>query len=349
MTDGPTTLARVNCDEPTARRFAGYLAESLDAEDTVCAAFEGDGGQWRVEIHFRTPPDQAAVRALAALVAGEQTAAALIFEPVAAADWVAASLAGLTPVEAGRFVVHGAHDRARIKPNRIGIEIEAALAFGTGHHGTTRGCLLALDDLAKRRRNLPIPPLKGEGRSERSEDRGGVNLKRYDPHPARGACHRAALRAGPLVRHPPPYRGREKRVLDLGTGSGVLAIAAARAMHASVTATDVDPFAVAAARANARLNRAGPMISFARANGCGVRFVRERAPYDLIMANILLGPLMRMAAPLSQLAVRGGRVVLSGLLPGHANAVLAIYRAQGLALERRIALDGWVTLVLRKG
>jgi ribosomal protein L11 methyltransferase len=270
----------------------GALGESLDPENTICAAFEDGHGQWRVEIHFREPPDETAVRALAALAAGKEIGGALTFEAVAPADWVAASLAGLRPVVAGRFVVHGAHDRARVAANRIGIEIEAALAFGTGHHGTTRGCLMALDDLAKRR--------------------------------------------------------KARKILDLGTGSGVLAIAAARVFRRQVVATDIDPSAVAVARANARLNRARPTISFARARGCAGRFVGSRAPYDLILANILLGPLTRMAADLSRLATHGARVVLSGLLPDHANAVLSIYRAQGLALERRIALEGWVTLVLRK-
>ncbi len=152
MTEGSTTLARLSCDEPTARRLADFLAENLDPGGCVCAAFEDAGGAWRIEVNFREPPDQNAVRALVATAAGKAKAAALSFEPVAAADWVAASLAGLRPVRAGRFIVHGAHDRARLAPNRIGIEIEAALAFGTGHHGTTRGCLLALDDLAKRQR-----------------------------------------------------------------------------------------------------------------------------------------------------------------------------------------------------
>ena len=116
-----------------------------------------------------------------------------------------------------------------------------------------------------------------------------------------------------------------------------------------MTATDIDARAVAVARANARLNGVGGMITFVQASGCGVRCVRTRAPYDLVLANILLAPLVRMAAPLARLIAPGGRVVLSGLLPSHANAVLAIYRAQGLALERRIALNGWVTLVMQRG
>jgi ribosomal protein L11 methyltransferase len=291
MTESPTTVARLPCDEKTARRLASFLGESLDAEDSACAAFEGDDGQWQVAIHFRQPPDEASLRDLVQLSAGPAAAEALAFETVAAADWVAQSLAGLKPVRADRFILHGAHDRAQIKPNEIGIEIEAALAFGTGHHGTTRGCLLALDEVVKRR--------------------------------------------------------RYKHVLDIGTGSGVLAIAAAKVLRCAVTASDVDRLAVDAARGNARLNRA-PDITFVHAAGAQARAITQHAPYDLIFANILLGPLTRMAVSVARLAAPGARVILSGLLPSHANAVLATYRAQGLMLERRVPLDGWMTLVLRR-
>ena len=289
-----TTVARLICtDQAAARRISAYMAETLDANDTACGSFETDDGVWHVALHFREPPDETMVRELIALAAGDDMAAALTFETIAAKDWVAESLSGLKPVRAGRFIVHGAHDRAQVKSNEMGIEIEAALAFGTGHHGTTRGCLLALDDLAKRR--------------------------------------------------------RFRNVLDLGTGSGVLAIAAAKAFHTRVIGTDIDRIAVIAAASNARLNRAAPMVTLAHATGTKAPAIGARAPYDLIFANILMAPLLRLAVALSDLAAPHGRVVLSGLLPAHANAILAIYRAQGLVLVRRFPLEGWMTLVLKRG
>jgi ribosomal protein L11 methyltransferase len=290
--NAPITVASLACDEPTARRLAAFLGESLDAEDSASAAFEGHDGRWHVAIHFRTAPDEVALRELVRLAAGAAAAEALSIEPVATVDWIAESLAGLRPVRAGRLIIHGAHDRARVRSNDIGIEIEAALAFGTGHHGTTRACLLALADLVKRQ--------------------------------------------------------RARCVLDIGTGTGVLAIGAARLLHTRVVASDIDPVAVRSAQHNASINRVASMVTFSRADGVSTRAIAAQAPYHLIFANILLGPLMRLAAPLRKLAAPGARIVLSGLLPSHANAILAIYRAQGFVLDRRILLDAWVTLVMRR-
>jgi ribosomal protein L11 methyltransferase len=285
-----TTVAWLETDEQSGHRIADLAAETFPADEIAVALVDIGAGRWRVAMHFRAAPDEKIIHALVAATAGDAAAKALHFERVAAKDWVRESLAGLAPVTADRFVVHGAHDRARIPFNRIGIEIEAALAFGTGHHGTTRGCLLALDRICKSRGGAPA------------------------------------------------------RILDLGTGSGVLAIAAARALRQRVLATDIDGSAVRAARANAALNRAGSFVEVIKADGVAARRIRERAPYDLVLANILLRPLQGLAAPLTRLTAPGARVVLSGLLASQANAAIATYR--GLALERRIDLDGWSTLVL---
>jgi len=288
-----TTVARLVCaDKASARRIADLIDELVDGDDVACTAFEGDDGIWQVALHFAQAPAEADLRALVESAAGAEAARALTIETVATRDWVAESLAGLTPVRAGRFVVHGAHDRGRLKGNDLNIEIEAALAFGTGHHGTTRGCLMALDALAKKKRRF--------------------------------------------------------RVLDIGTGSGVLAIAAAKIFHTRAVATDIDRIAVNAARDNARLNRVGPLLSLVHAPGTRDPRIVAGAPYDLVFANILLGPLTRLAVPIARLVAPGGRVVLSGLLPSHANAARSVYGAQSLHLERRRDLDGWTTLILRR-
>jgi ribosomal protein L11 methyltransferase len=300
IADAQSLVARLDTDLITAQAIADAVGDRFGLEDTAVSLSDAGGGRWQVAIHFRNEAEREPVRDVVAAVAGSKAAAALQFGSVEAADWVRQSLAGLQPVEAGRFIVHGAHDRARVPLNRIGIEIEAALAFGTGHHGTTRGCLLALDAVCKARsRRRPI--------SRRSEVR---------------------------------------RVLDVGTGSGVLAIAAACALRARVLATDINAFAVKTARTNARHNRAGNLVSVVEADGVGARAIGAHTPYDLIFANILLGPLKRIATPLRDLAAPGGRIVLSGILPSQASAVIAAYRP--LALARRFDIDGWTTLVLER-
>jgi ribosomal protein L11 methyltransferase len=289
---GATVVARLSTDEALAHRILDALAEAFDSPDTAVSAHEEAAGGWAVTIHFRDAPNETALRALVALAAGAQAANTLVLGTVAPRDWVKASLQGLRPVAAGRLLVYGAHDRGRVPVNSIAIEIEAALAFGTGHHGTTRGCLLALDRILKAR--------------------------------------------------------RPRRILDVGTGSGVLAIAAAKSLHRHVLASDIDTSAVHIARANARLNHVAGLIEIVPAAGLSARHFRARAPFDLVFANILLAPIKRFAAPMARLLSAEARLVLSGLLTTQASSALATYRAQGLALERRIHLEGWATLVLRR-
>ena len=132
-------------DERTASRIVDAITESYPSHDLAIAAFEAPGGRWDITMHFGEPPDEDFIRSLVTDAAGEAAASSIVFGTVETKDWVKASLADLVPVSAGSFIVHGSHDRDRVPPNKLGIEIEAALAFGTGHHGTTRGCLLLLD------------------------------------------------------------------------------------------------------------------------------------------------------------------------------------------------------------
>ena len=278
-------------DQHAARAVVDALTEIFFEGQAAIAAFERPDGQWAVTVHF-AEPDQPLVRELVANAAGPDVAAGIVFDTVEAKDWVKASLEDLVPVPAGRFIVHGQHDRERIAPNKIGIEIEAALAFGTGHHGTTRGCLLLLDHV----------------------------LKAWRP----------------------------RRVLDLGTGTGVLAIAAAKALHEEVLASDIDPPSVQVARENARLNVSGHLVRPIRATGFAAPQFAAAAPFDLVLANILANPLRQLATPMARHLAPSALVILSGLLTPQAPGVIAAYRARGLVPVRHLRIEGWSSLLLRK-
>jgi ribosomal protein L11 methyltransferase len=279
-------------DEFSAKRIVDLLTESFEEGQAAIAAFESPEGRWDVTVHFADPPDEASIRDLVSLASDDTVAASIVFDSIEAKDWVKESLKGLVPVRAGRFIVHGQHDRDQVRPNQLGIEIEAALAFGTGHHGTTRGCLIYLDYV----------------------------LRAKAP----------------------------KRMLDLGTGTGVLAIAAAKATKRRVLATDIDPMSVKVARENMRLNGVGNLVDTVCATGFSSPAFGDRAPFDLILANILANPLRAMSTDMTRHLTRNGMVILSGLLPHQAMSVIAAYRARGLVLRKHQIVEGWSSLLMQR-
>lgn len=289
----PTHVLRLITDEPSARAMTELLGEMFDPMETAVAAFEvEETGAWRLEAYFSEEPDAEMIRDLIRPVVGDQADAAA-FEIIDQQDWVRASLEGLKPVRAGRFLVHGGHDRHQVRANDLAIEIEAALAFGTGHHGTTLGCLRALVDELKRRR------------------------------PA--------------------------RVLDVGTGTGILGFAAAKALHLPVVAGDLDPEAVFTARGNARLNGLGPYMRLYTAPGVRHALAHRPRGFDVVFANILARPLRRLAPSLTAVVADDGVLILSGLIVRDVPGVLSTYRHRGFHLARSGLIDGWATLVLRRG
>lgn len=279
-------------DEFSAKRIVDLLTESFEEGQAAIAAFESPEGRWDVTVHFADPPDETSIRDLVSLASDDTVADSIVFDSIEAKDWVKESLEGLVPVRAGRFIVHGQHDRDKVRPNQLGIEIEAALAFGTGHHGTTRGCLVYLDDV---------------------------------------------LRAKAPT-----------RMLDLGTGTGVLAIAAAKATKRRVLATDIDPMSVQVARENMRLNGVGNLVDTVCATGFSSPAFGDRAPFDLILANILANPLRAMSTDMSRHLTANGMVILSGLLPHQAMSVIAAYRARGLVLRKHQIIEGWSSLLMQR-
>ncbi len=287
-----TDRAHLVADRIHANRVAALLSELLWPPADAVGLFDVGAGDSRVEAYFAVRPDQKALQALLEKHFDAQTASALAIEPIAAADWVGESQAKRPSIAAGRFLVHGRHERARIGRRANAIEIEAAQAFGTGHHGSTTGCLLALDRLFKRR--------------------------------------------------------RFRSIVDVGTGTGVLAIAVAKARHRPVLASDIDAQAVDIALENASLNGVGALVSVVQCAGFDHAAIRRRAPFDLIVANILAMPLADLAPDMARYAEIGGAVVLSGITRQQARALAARYRAFGFALIGKLIIDDWATLTLRR-
>lgn len=205
--------------------------------------------------------------------------------------WIEKTLSDLVPVRAGRFLVHGTHDKDSVKPSDIGILVDAGLAFGTGHHGTTAGCLEMIGDELK--------------------------------------------------------SGHFRNALDLGAGSGVLAIAVAKAKRIPVLASDIDPIAMEVCDQNARINGVSKFVKSITAVGFNHTEFSNYVPFDLVIANILAGPLQKLAFDMSRHLSKNATVILSGLLPNQKARIVASYRAQGLSLKKAYIRDGWLTLVLK--
>jgi ribosomal protein L11 methyltransferase len=268
------------------RNVEARLNDVADEVLVSISDFEAPNDLRVVEALFDRDPSSLGLKQ----VLGDLTSEEICIAPVADRDWVAESQAALAPIRAGRFFVYGGHDADKLPAGAIGLRIEAAQAFGTGHHATTRGCLLALDDLLKRIR----PP----------------------------------------------------RVLDLGCGTGVLAIAAAKVLRRPVMASDIDPVASRITRENARLNRA--RVTAVTATGLDHPALRRARPYDLIMANILAEPLKELAPAMARALSPSGLAILSGILESQAESVRAACLAAGLHSQRRLTLSGWATLTVQK-
>jgi ribosomal protein L11 methyltransferase len=288
MTDNPVQIIARG---PRAEAEAAAAAIDVDAllEGATYSILEEDEdkGVWRIDAFPTTSEEADRLREVLAGFSALKTTT----EVLADADWLAMALSGLPPVRAGRFFVYGMHDRGRTSPNNVNLRIEAGAAFGTGHHGTTVGCLLAYDRLLKRR--------------------------------------------------------RFGKVLDVGAGTGVLAIAAARCGATTAVGTDIDRISVRISRENAKVNKVD--ARFVHASGLGHRLVTEHAPYDLVFANILAWPLVKLAEPIRRAVRPGGYIVLSGLLRTQERFVRTAYLNRGFRLTDRIRRDAWSALVLRRG
>ncbi len=281
-------MYRVHCLLPRsdAERLSSLLAEMDPSPASAVSVEEASKVSWSLDA-FCIEEEQA--NEAAAIIEREIPDARPAVQKLDDKDWVAVSLAGLPAVNAGPFVVAGWHELAHLEGGKIPVWIEAGPAFGTGHHGTTKGCLEAL----------------------------AIELKRKRP----------------------------ERVLDIGTGSGVLALAAVKYGARFALGTDMDKESIRIAKENAKNNKAGDRLKLMHARGTGHRMMRAHAPYDLVLANILARPLVGLAPEIAKLVAKGGRVILSGLLTHQEPQVRAAYAGQGLHLVQRRRLNGWSTLV----
>jgi len=266
---------------------ASTIDTDLLLENLTYSILEEDEDKhiWRIDAYPTTQDESEALQALL-----KDYDLNIIVETLGDADWLAMALSGLPPVKAGRFFVYGIHDRGRIPDNSVNIRIEAGAAFGTGHHGTTVGCLLAYSDLLKSR--------------------------------------------------------SFQKVLDVGAGTGVLAIAAAKTGTKCAVGTDIDPISVRISNENAKLNKAD--ARFYWASGLGHRDIRTHAPYDLVFANILARPLVGLSSSIKGALKPKGIVILSGLLRTQERFVKAAYLSKGFKVVRRIHRDAWATLVMQR-
>lgn len=283
--------ATIEVDAAAAERIELALEEALDPSPVAVGRFDVGQGRFEVFAHYDEAPPHDALLGLIGAAARSQNLGPLRIEEIADADWVTLSQGKRGVVKAGRFLVHGSHDRGRVPRRRLAIEIDAGQAFGTAHHASTRGCLIALDDVLKRE--------------------------------------------------------RPRSVVDIGTGTGILAIAAAKALKRSVLASDSDPLAVRIAADNARKNGVGPLIRTLKASGFAHPSLR-RMTADLILANLLERALHDLAPSMARRMRPGGVAILSGITQTQARGIEARYRAHGFGLKKRIILDGWTTLVITR-
>ena len=282
----------VSTSEKQAEEILDLLSEVFGEEDFAIGTTEIDEKKdiWEASVYMMAE-DESDVRSRIEEALGPAFPDAVLSrEVIPDVDWVVKSLEGLKPVRAGRFLVHGSHDRDKVRSGDIAIEIDAGQAFGTGHHGTTAGCLEVIDRVVRAR--------------------------------------------------------KVRNALDLGTGSGVLAIAVRKLKDIPVLATDIDPIAVGVAAENVRRNGIASGIRTVTAPGFHSTAFSENGPFDLIIANILARPLIKMAPQLVANLAPGGSVVLSGILASQRWKVLAAYNGARLRHVRTIWRNGWVTIHL---